>query len=156
MSNVFVFLLVLTCMFILFTFKSTPFLFCTSILLIATYMYKQWRKWAVWKIESENVIVFEHLHIPHPNIRILDCSRNDSSQFPLEWAISLLLPVTEVFSTDYENSLFCVIFWLFSQKFSDLIFDRWTSPQTGGCMAADQKRGNCMALRIGSLKENAS
>jgi hypothetical protein len=40
-SNVFVFLLVfLACLFYLHL-KSTPVLFCTSILLIATYMYKQ-------------------------------------------------------------------------------------------------------------------
>ncbi len=155
-SNVFVFLLVLTCMFILFTFKSTPFLFCTSILLIATFMYKQWRKWAVWKIESGNVTVFEHLHIPYSNIRIFGLFQ--------KWLISVSTWMSNFtftscdrsLPTDSKHSLFCVIFWLLSQKFSDRIFDRWTSFQTGGCMAADRKRGNCMALRICSLKENAS
>ena len=143
----------LACLFYLHL-KSTPVLFCTSILLIATYMYKQWRTIGqFWKIESGNVTVFEHLHIPYSNIRILEHSRNDSSQFTLEWAISLLLPVDRNLPTDSEHSLFCVIFWLLSQKFSDRIFDRWTLSQTGGCMAADRKRGNCMALGIGSLKE---
>jgi len=111
------------------------------------------QNWAVWKIESGNVTVFEHLHIPYSNIRILECSRNDSSQFTLEWAISLLLPVDRSLPTDSEHSLFWVIFWLLSQKFSDRILDRWTLPRQEGAWQPTEKRGNCIALGIGSLKE---
>ena len=117
-------------------------------------MYKQWRKIGqFWKIESGNVTVFEHLHIPYSNIRILEHSRNDSSQFTLEWAISLLLPVDRSLPTDSEHSLVCVIFWLLSPKFSDRILDRWTLPRQEGAWQPTEKRGNCIALGIGSLKE---
>ena len=146
-----------SCMFILFTFeKYSCFILYIHTLNCHFYVQTMTQNWAVWKIESGNVTVSEHLHIPYSNIRILEHSRNDSSQFTLEWAISLLLPVDRNHPTDSEHSLVCVIFWLLSQKFSDRIFDRWTLSQTGGCMAADRKRGNCIALGIGSLKENAS
>lgn len=141
-------------MFILFTFeKYSCFILYIHTLNCHLYVQTMTQNWAVWKIESGNVTVFEHLHIPYSNIRILEHSRNDSSQFTLEWAISLLLPVDRSLPTDSEHSLFWVIFWLLSQKFSDRIFDRWTLPRQEGAWQPTEKRGNCIALGIGSLKE---
>jgi hypothetical protein len=127
-------------MFILFTFeKYSCFILYIHTLNCHLYVQTMTQNWAVWKIESGNVTVFEHLHIPYSNIRILEHSRNDSSQFTLEWAISLLLPVDRSLPTDSEHSLFWVIFWLLSQKFSDRIFDRWTLPRQEGAWQPTEK-----------------